>query len=296
MVGDALDLVDDLDDESPDRDPDAPPALHVCDVLDDDEVCGATFDTANKLNAHRMGKHRIRADGSPIVRGERDPDAKRSRSGSQTRPKKPSRSKSSPTPPVPTLDRQSAYTSGLATIGLLLFLTRVIDDFDHGVINAGAPGLAQGLDAVGEKHPQVRAACDLILGGGQSGPYVQLLLAAFAIAVPIAAHHNAIPRAIGDRFSSLAGVSLPDDQPAARGPAPDDVAPDGPTFGAHAWTAEEWMNALQDMPPTVAAELAGRMMPGNGPTIVGVPFVGSEPVDLDVERGSEQLNPEPAHA
>lgn len=279
MMTDVLDDTGLLDvDDPPDREP-AGGSAFVCDfMVDDDHVCGETFDVVGKLNQHRAFVHKLKKDGTKI--DNRGPRKKKADA-------KPTRSRAKKAAlPTPEVDRAAAYTAGIATIGLGLFLAvPKFDDFDHAVVNAGAPTMAAALDAMGERHPSVRDACDLILGAGSGGPYVQLLLASLAIGVPIAAHHGWLPSSAGERFGSLAGVAMPP----VEHPAP--AAPDAADDGAREWTAEELYDALLNAPPTVAADLAGRMMSGAGATYVTIPDSPTAKAP-DGEPGSEQLSPD----
>lgn len=277
MMTDVLDDTGLLDvDDPPDREQSTGTA-HVCDFMVDDHVCGETFDAPGKLNQHRALVHKIKKDGTAFTTGrKKKADAKPTRA----RAKKPTAL------PTPEVDRPAAYTAGIATIGLGMFLAVPgFDEFDHSVVNAGAPTMAAALDALGERHPSVRDACDLILGAGSGGPYVQLLLASLAIGVPIAAHHGWLPAAAGERFGSLAGVAMP---PPVDRPTPESTGDDG---AAREWTADELFDALVNAPPTVAADLAGRMMSGAGATYVEVPDNPTAKAPHG-DPGSEQLSPD----
>jgi hypothetical protein len=279
MMTGVLDDTGLLDDEAPDRQPAAGGTAFVCDFMVDDHVCGETFDVGGRLNQHRALVHKVKKDGTAFSTG--GPRKKKA-----TSDKKPTRTKKPTALPTPEVDRTAAYTAGIATIGLGMFLAVPgFDDFDHTVVNSGAPTMAAALDALGERHPSVRDACDLILGAGSGGPYVQLLLASLAIGVPIAAHHGWLPSSAGERFGSLAGVTMPPvEHPAPRPDADVDN-------GAREWTADELYEALVSAPPTVAADLAGRMMQGAGATYVEVPDNPTAKAP-DGEPGSEQLPPD----
>lgn len=257
-----------------------PAPLHVCDWVEENgEVCAADFDTASKLNAHKMGKHkRTESMGRGGGRTKNPP-----KDAPPKRKSAPRVSRASATNKAP-FDRPAAYTSGLSTLALGAFLTvPKFDAFDLQAVNAGAPGLANALDAMGEQHKAVREACDLILAGGTGGPYLQLLLAALAIAAPILAHHNLLPQTAGERFGALVGTQMPAPEPApAPAPEPEspfrDAAPDDPTM----------FDFLQ--PPTVSTDAEARMMRGAGPTLVGAPAETN--ADVRPDPGSEQLSPE----
>lgn len=252
--------------------------LFVCDWIDDGKVCGADFDSKSKLNAHTMGKHkRTESMGKG---GGRKPSGKADA--------KPSRPTSRPAP----FDRPTVYTQGIATLALGAHLTLPkFDAIDLDIVNKGAGSLASALDATGQRHAVVREACDLILGAGPGGPYLQLLLAALAIAAPILAHHGMLPPSTGERFGAVIGaVNIPqvDDAPDDNA---GDVQPPRDAPDTEGWTAEDYENALLGMPPTVGAELAGRMMSGGvGPTVVRAP--GETVADVRPEPGPEQLAPD----
>lgn len=293
------DVLDSLDDDSP-TDEDSPlgasPGLFVCDHVEDDgSLCGSTWDTAPKLRMHKAGKHRDRSqDKTAAPRGT-------ARKRKDTRPshkdRKPSQTKAAATASGPSTNRADTYTQSIALIALGAHLALPkFDEYDLGVVNAGAPNLGSALAAVGDQNPAVQKAMDLVLGGGSGGAYLALLMAASSIAMPIMAHHGMVPNSTGQRFGGLAGV------PPDLGPTPTPETPPGPESGSPVWDpanmdAGQLMDFMQQVPPNVFFDLQSKVMSGDGATVVGVPFgvtpQSQEDPGGNTERGSEQPAPEP---
>jgi hypothetical protein len=279
--------------------------VHVCAFIDGaGEVCGASFDTAAKLNMHTQGKHRDRSNDKPREAG-----------GRKTADKKPGRARATKAAPkaaaaqasAPRTDRAMLYTSSIATFALGAYVVvPPFDGFDLEVVTKSAPNVGAALAQVAENDKRVGAALDMALGGGTGGVYLQLLL---AMAVPVAvilAHHGVIPAAAGAKFGEMLGVVVP--APAGE-PAPtptDTPAPDGSTSPGYRpedhdptkgpVSAEDVMRFMEQVPDTVMADLAGRMMGGMQPTVVNVPDSVAfshteEAADDGREPGPEQLKP-----
>lgn len=286
-----VDVLDALTDDAPADDDDAlsEPTLFVCDAIGDDGViCGASFDTNAQLNGHKQGKHR-----------DRSGDAKRGEGGKAKPDKKPSRPKPPPEPKATTnkivggapTNRTATYASSIAMAGMMAYVAVPgFDTFDLDVVNKGATPLAAALDAVGETNQTVRTACDLALGGGTGGAYVQLIMAALSIGAPIAAHHGWLPGSAGERFGSMIGVmpepsppsSAPPARPAAEG-APSENGEGVMVIDPHTMTDDDWMNLVLGIPPHVFANLAGRLMGGEG--AIGVSIPGT----FDIPDGESSL-------
>jgi hypothetical protein len=273
----------------PDDDVSEPGNAFVCDHVGDDGVCGATFDTENKLKMHKVGKHRDRS-------GDKKPAPRGSSRARTTRDRKPSTKRAAAAASAPHTDRASVYSASLATFGLGAYLAiPSFDKFDLDCITAGAPNLAAALDAVGEQNKSVRAACDLALGGGTGGAYVQLILAALAMGVPIAAHHGWLPDSAGNRFGEMISVAVPSPEPGPQSPA---TAPGPAADGTYPvpQTADEVFTLMEQVEPTVMFDVASRMMSMGGPVVVDVPDAFThvaQPENADGEHGPEQLAPEP---
>jgi hypothetical protein len=280
--------------------------VHVCAHITDGEVCGASFDTAAKLNMHVQGKHRDRSNDKPREAG-----------GRKTADKKPGRARTTKAAPkaaaaqasAPRTDRAMLYTSSIATFALGAYVVvPPFDGFDLEVVTKSAPNVGAAFAQVAENDKRIAAALDMALGGGTGGVYLQLLL---AMAVPVAvilAHHGVIPSAAGAKFGEMLGMVVP--APAGEpAPTPEQPAPDGstptyrpedhdPTKGPV--SAEDVLRYMENVPETVMADLAGRMMGNMDPTVVPVPWTNPpdpEPDDSVVnlpdgrEPGSEQLKP-----
>jgi hypothetical protein len=274
--------------------------VHVCAFIDGTgDVCGASFDTAAKLNMHTQGKHRDRSNDKPREAG-----------GRKTADKKPGRARATKTAPkaaaaqasAPRTDRAMLYTSSIATFALGAYVVvPPFDGFDLEVVTKSAPNVGAALAQVAENDKRVAAALDMALGGGTGGVYLQLLL---AMAVPVAvilAHHGAIPSAAGAKFGEMLGVVVP--APASEpAPTPEQSAPDGYNPADHDPTkgpvsAEDVMRFMEQVPETVMVEVAGKMMGNMQPTVVNVPdsvafYHPEKAADDGREPGPEQLKPE----
>ena len=248
-----LDLLD--GDDEPDND--TPPGdVFVCDVITDGELCGDNFDTQGKLNQHRWQKHRLK----------KEVETKRARRrGGSSRPRKPQ------APPVVNTDRAATYTSGIAMAGLGLYLAPgPFNTADLNVVSAGAPKLGGALANLAEQNAAVRQACDLILGGGAGGAYIELVMACLAIAVPIAANHGVMPEDVGVRFGAMIGVV----------PAP---TPEPPTVAEPPPTPEPTFADFME-PDSPTGDLDDKVM--RGPNAVRVS------VDEQLDDGRDEPGPE----
>src|SRR5262245_39853942 len=247
------DILGDNDDE----DVEPKSSLFVCHHERDGEVCGKSFPGLSNLNAHMMRVHFVTHDGKPVKpsgrrigsprrKGEDDaPSTKTSQP--KTERKAASKSTGHAGPSITDSNRAAIYGQSLATVGLLAHLAagRWFDDYDLNVWTTGSQPLANALDAVGEQNPGLRRTCDMLLAGGTGGAYVQLILASAMIAVPIAAHHNLLPAATGERFGAMLGVMAPQagqtPESGATVPQPDaDAAPPTTTLPVSEWTMDEW--------------------------------------------------------
>lgn len=292
LTDDVLDSLDPDDAEPLGPTPEGESGVFVCDhVNEDGTICGATWETAAKLRMHKSGKHRDRSkDSRPAGRPKRK----------DTRPshkdRKPSQAKAAATATGPKSNRAETYTQSIALIALGAHLgLPKFDEYDLGVVNAGAPNLGAALDQVGQQNPAVQKTMDLILGGGSGGAYLALLMAASSIAMPIMAHHGMVPDSTGQRFGGLTGVP-PDPGPASpTTPTETAAEPGSRTWDPANMDAGQLMDFMQQVPPQVFFDLQGKMMPGPGKaTVVGVPFDVTDSTRDDVtdgERGSEQLAP-----
>src|SRR5215831_2312087 len=177
------------------------PGVFVCDEMVDGVPCGKTFDTKRKLSGHTSLGHR-RKKGT----GDKPP----SRTSAQSKKATGKAAKES-APPMPDGYRVSMYSTSITAAALVAHLVagQYFDATDLDIVTKGSPGLAAALDAVGDKHEAVRQACDAILGGATGAVYIQLLIAASAIIVPIAAHHGMLPPSTGERFAAITGAMVP---------------------------------------------------------------------------------------
>lgn len=318
------DVMDDaLGDVDPDDsdEPEVESPLWVCPYDRDGAVCGRDFPTKAGLNAHTMAVHQRTWDGKVVNRSGR-----KSTTRKPGKDEAPSRAKATRTEQKATKqatakagsghitdsNRSAVYAQSLATIGLVGHVAagRWFDDYDHAIWQNGVPALANGLDAVGEQNASIRQACDLILAGGGGGAYVQLIMAAMIIAVPIAAHHNVLPKAAGDRFAAMAGVmanqtevGTGQDTPPPESPAATAPSPPLNRLPMEHWTYDEWREVLFAMPTNeTATRVMQDLMSGNvtGGIAVGVPagMPGTEPMDIPTEehRGTVGTNGEQASA
>src|SRR5258708_27569203 len=72
--------------------------------------------------------------------------------------------------------RTDTYASSLSMAALGAYLViPPFDQYDLSVVNSGATNLAAALDALGQENKTGQRTCDLILGGGSRGAYLQLL-------------------------------------------------------------------------------------------------------------------------
>lgn len=301
-------IYDELDDPDPDVDEPTQPAeeaptagVFVCDHVDESgELCGATFDASNKLSGHKWGKHR-------------DKNKDRAPSGG-ARPKKsrgkPQARAAAKATPAPAGNRSETYASSIAMMALGAYLVvPPFDTYDLDVVNRGAGNLADALATAAEQNATIRTTCDLILGGGAGGAYIQLLLALSAIVVPICAHHGVVPVSAGERFGSMiGGVTVPvasaEEPPSPPASSASSGQPDFANMGP-----EDVLAFFSQVPPTVLFDLAGKMFGNMDPTVIdigavpqGEPMREEPPVlnlsveqsaeEPDVERGSEQLAPD----
>jgi hypothetical protein len=285
-------------------DGEAPGPLFVCPYeLDDGTgICGKHFDDKRSFNGHAIAIHGYTWD------GKHRPDAKASQRGkgkgssakADQAPKTATRAEKKvakdATGPagsaITDSNRAAIYTQSLATIGMLGHLAagRWFDDYDLDVWSRGTPGLANALDAVGEQNPGVRRTCDLLLAGGSGGAYVQLVLAATMIAVPIAAHHDFLPKATGERFGAMIGAMAPG-APESAAPSPAPPAPpvqlDG-TVPMSEWTYDQWRDVLFAAPQNPnGMQVMMDMTNGNvrPPTEVFIPdMAGTTPMDIPQEE------------
>jgi hypothetical protein len=123
------------------------------------------------------------------------------------------------------------------------------------------------------------------------------------IAVPIAAHHGALPVSTGERFADMIGAMTPppptppsgppitpSDIPAAEGGSAQ-VNDNGLPRDTSVWTLDDWKTVLFSMPPTVMSDLlASQGMPVDA-TVATIPtgLPGSEPFVMPTDeehRGS----------
>lgn len=272
-------------------------------------ICGATFedppegrkDAKPRWNSHCQAVHQTTWDGKPTARTGNKPK------NADQAPKTPPASKAEkdavkkavahPGSTLTDSNRAATYAQSLATVGILGHLAagRYFDDYDLDVWTRGTPALANGLEAVGEQNPGLRRACDLLLAGGSGGAYVQLIMAATMIAVPIAAHHGFLPPATGERFGAMIGAMAPS-PPEGQAPAPSPgspvvpVAPTG-TIPLDQWTMDEWREVLFGAATNTDAQqvMMEMMSMAEGPTVVSVPDMpGMTPMDIPQEehRGS----------
>lgn len=289
------------------EEPTRQPWMRVCDKLNDrGEVCGATFSEADFPDA-RNPQAKAASTYAAHVRFEHTPNTPRGRQRKRrgesdedfaarmdARADAPSgdaapRARRAAAPPAPTA-RADQYAQGLASLALMAYMAApAFDDFDLDVCTRGAPVVAPPLAAIAEQHAAVAAALDLVLGGGAGSPYVALFMAALSVAAPIAAHHGVLPPEVGARFGVVIGVAeVPvrgahahtEESPPAAG---DESAPDAGAMFRPPESADDVMAYLSSAPPTVLADLSGRMMGADGSIPVYAP-----PANHDA--------PEPAHA
>ena len=304
MADSIYDELDEPDDSEPETEPLGPPPagdVFVCDHVDDDGLCGASFDNQRSLNMHALGKHRDHSKDKPRAAPskKRAPDKR-----PNSRSRKPAAAKAASTAIAPT-DRASTYASSIAMAALGAYLViSPFDTYDLDIINRGAPNLADALASAGEQNQTIRTTCDLILGGGAGGAYIQLLLALSAMVVPICAHHGLVPASAGARFGEMIGA-----QPSPAAPtASASTGPEaGTTTGASGppdWSnmsGPEILDHFAGLDQTVLFGLAGKMMGMMNPDVVDIGNVPQGDVlnlsmeqsgeEHDGERGSEQLAP-----
>ena len=291
-----------------------PVDVFVCDHTDADGICGASFDNQRSLNMHALGKHRDKSKDSPRGEGpkaKRKP-APRARSSKDSAPRKAA----AKVTPEPAGGRSATYASSIAMAALGAYLVvPPFDTYDLDIVNRGAPNLADALASAGEQNQTIRSTCDLILGGGAGGAYIQLLLALSAIVVPICAHHGVVPASAGARFGEMIGAQPPAAPAASPSPPAGDTTTG--TSGPPDWstmTGEQILDHFAGLDQTVLFGLAGKMMGMMQPDVVdiGGTYVGDGPQgepmpktwaqreadagvneeQVDVERGSEQLAPD----
>ena len=282
-----------------------PVDVFVCDHTDDDSICGATFEKKQALAAHKLGKHRDhsgdRGNAGGPSRAKRKP-APRARSSKDSAPRKAA----AKVTPEPAGGRSATYASSIAMAALGAYLViPPFDNYDLDIINRGAPNLADALAAAGEQNQTIRTTCDLILGGGAGGAYIQLLLALSAIVVPICAHHGLVPASAGARFGEMIGAQPPAAPAASPRPPAGDTTTG--TSGPPDWstmTGEQILDVFNGLDQTVLFDLAGKMFGSMQPDIVDIGDVPQGEAmpktwaqreaeeQVDVERGSEQLAPD----
>lgn len=278
----ATDTDDDIDTllgiEPDEDDVPEPRTTFICDYIDPDtkEVCGADFDSKAKLNGHVTGKHRDRS-------GDKKPSKAKSE-----KPDKASRDAGKKVAVVP-VDRVATYTQSIAMIGLGAHIgVPAFDEFDLNVVTQGAPSLAAALAAVGEKHTSVQQACDLVLGGGTGGAYVQLVLASMAMFAPIAAHHGWLPPSVGERFGAVIGVAA---APPVTGSSPPPPAQDGDgpvtLHTPDPTNPDDVLAFMAGIPESVMFDVAGKMMGSGGAIGVSVPGT----FDIPEERSPNGVGP-----
>lgn len=278
----ATDTDDDIDallgiERDEDDVPEARTEAYICDYIDPDtkEVCGADFDTKAKLNGHVTGKHRDRSgDKKP---GKAKPDKAAATAGKKAVATVPH-------------DRVQTYTQSIAMIGLGAHIgIPSFDSFDLEVVNKGAPALASALAVVGEKHQSVQQACDLVLGGGTGGAYVQLVLASMAMFAPIAAHHGWLPPVVGERFGAVIGVVASDvtGPPSTPMPAQAEAGPVTLMHTPDPTNPDDVLAFLAGVPESVMFDLAGKMMGSGGAIGVSVPGT----FDIPEERSPNGVGP-----
>ena len=277
-------VLDTLDDDS-DVTAEATSA-YVCDHVDENGVCGATFERAQQLRGHKTAKHRDRTGDKPRIGRPKGSKNK------TTADRKPSAPRSVAAPGV---SRAQSYASSLSMLALGAYLVvPPFDDYDLAVSNAGAPKLGAALAHIAETNPNVRRACDLILGGTVGGGYLELVMALASVAVPIMAHHGALPARAGEQFAGNVGVPPV--------PAPSTPSPADPVVraGLDPTNPDDIVAFFSQVPPNVMFDLASKMMAGAEPTVVAVPFgqpdgsvIELRPTEQDIsdEPGSEQLRP-----
>lgn len=269
--------------------------LWVCPFEKDGKVCGADFDTKGKLNSHAMGVHRLTWDGKPTkAPGRKAKDADQEPTTAPPKAERQAAKKATSHPgPLQDSNRAAVYAQSLSTIGVVAHLAagRYFDDYDLDVWTRGSTPLAGALDSVGEQNPGLRRWADMLLAGGTGGAYVQLVMAATMIAVPIAAHHGWLPSETGQRFGAMLGMAASPPQaqpgPVVPAPSPDPAAPPS-RLPVDAWTYDDWKEVLFAMPTSpTATQVMQDMMAGNvqGPTVVGVPdMAGTTPMDIPTEE------------
>lgn len=86
---------------------------------------------------------------------------------------------------------QRGLEANFTAIGMAVF---AFNQFDGEAILNGSEDLAKALVNLADRNPKVRAALERMLTGAS---YTELLLAAGAIALPIAGNHGMIPGPLG---------------------------------------------------------------------------------------------------
>lgn len=276
------------------------PGTFVCDKLIDGHPCGKTFTTKRALAGHTTTVH--------VMKGKLKEAA---RAVSDNRDEQPTRKKKSPqqkaaqqaAPTPPNVDRAALYTASLTSVALIAHVAagQYFDAYDLEVVTVGAPPFCAALDQVGESNEAIRKACDLILGGGGASglAWLQLFVAASGIAVPILAHHGALPEEVGKRFAAMTGAmvgSVPPSPPPTTGDGITEPPTDHrPSPDPANWTRDEWLSVL--MHPTALTVIAD-VARENGmadlvpPTVVDVPPSFSEKVTSNGDNGAGPADPE----
>lgn len=295
----ATDLADEIvgsptEHDSPDED--GPTEAWVCQnpAKDNpDVICGKTFDSKLKLNGHTVGVHQMTWDGKPTPKGGRKPKDEPAVKPSPTEKKAAAQAKLGHAPKVTNENRAATYTESLAMIGMLAHVAagRYFDDYDLQVWTAGAPGIANGLDAVGEDNAGFRRGCDLILSGGGGGSYVQLVMAVAPVAIAIFANHGvAVPREVGARYAAMIGVmstAVPASGPQASQPPAPESGPSNQLPIEH-WSYDDWravLFAAQGNQTAMQAMFDTMREAGVDPTQVVIPNMpGTEPFTISEEH------------
>lgn len=228
------------------------PGTFVCDKLIDGQPCGRTFTTKRALAGHTTTVHVMKGklkDAARSVSDNRDEQPSRKRAPKTPQAKAAAQGAAQPA----NVDRAALYTASLTSVALIAHVAagQYFDAYDLEVVTVGAPAFCSALDQVGESNEAIRKACDLILGGGGASglAWLQLFVAASGIAVPILAHHGALPPTVGERFAAMTGAMAGAAPPPPPPSMPDTVVEEPPTDHRPSpdpanWTRDEWLSVL----------------------------------------------------
>lgn len=278
--------------ETPPLDEEPEPAnpTNTCDVVDENGVCGESFDTPLKLGLHKRNVHGIAGKWSKENRGGTKDKKPSSGTG---RKKKPAEQKAATTAAGPSSDRAGTYTASLSMAALACyFALPPFTQADLDVCNAGAPNIGRALGNLADHNQSVARTCDLILGGGAGGDWIAVVMAVVPVAGALAANHGLVPPTSGERFGAMIGVapspptvtSQPTDAGAAAGPPSNGV-------GYNPESVDDVIVFMSGIPPTVMTDAMSRMMTMDAPVEVAVPFTRTVTENPDGHSGSEQLKP-----